>query len=131
MMQPVLALIRYMTTLEPATLGGAFIPEPVIVENFAPYLFSGADSLSRWAAGFAAHAREGGLSELSVRFGKAHDLSLSGSRAHFSLPTTWTGRAKGTGFVEDGGWSFVLVRDGSAWAIACYAWSVTAYRTIA
>ena len=129
MQVPIQALVRFMATGDDAGLEGAFASEDlVIVENFAPFVFEGAGAFERWRDGFRRHAEGGGLSELRHSFGPAQDISLDGDTAYFVLPTTWTGKAHGHPFSEDGGWAFVLVRDQDRWRIRGYAWAVTAKR---
>jgi len=128
MMAPVRAVARFMATLDDAHLASAFTADPLIVENFAPYVFRGADALARWRDGFRDHAAT--LGDLTATFGAPQDFSLSGANAYFVLPTRWTGLTRGKPFEEDGGWAFVLAYEGDAWRIACYAWAVTAFRTV-
>jgi hypothetical protein len=126
MMEPIERLVRFMRTLDAARLAEAFVAEPVILENFAPYVFRGPNGLRAWTDGFREHARE--LSELVATFGPAQDFDRTGDRVYFVLPTTWRGKARGKPFVEEGGWSFVLKEIGPDWRIEAYAWAVTALR---
>ena len=73
------------------------------------------------------HALGYELTELSATFGEAHDLSQSGNRAYFSLPTTWTGLTHGRRFEEHGAWSIVIERHVGHWRIVGYGWGVTKY----
>ncbi len=127
MMAAIERLVRFMVTREEADLFDIFADSGVvIVENFSPYVFHGASAVRDWAAGFRAHADT--LSQLRPRFGAPQDFNGDGERVYFSLPTTWTGLSRGRRFSEDGGWSFVLVRDGDAWRVQSYGWAVTDYR---
>jgi hypothetical protein len=130
MLKPVRELATFMSTLPRDAHAGMFAGHGVcIVENFAPYVFSGAYAAARWEQGFRAHAA--GLTELVATFDAAHDFSQTGDRAYFSLPTTWTGLDAGRRFEEHGAWAFVLQRTGTAravrWRILSYGWGVTAY----
>jgi hypothetical protein len=128
MMAPVRALAAFMSTLNPAEHATMLANSGLcIVENFEPFLFCGPGAGLAWESGFRAHAAEEGLSELTARFAAAHDFSVAGIRAYFSLPTTWTGRTHGRSFEEHGAWAFVLERRGSEWRILGYGWGVTAY----
>lgn len=130
MMVPVRAITDFMRTLDARDLAGVFADDVVIVENFAPFVFRGPDAVAAWRSGFAGHARDGGLADLVIRFGRAQDFSQDGDRAFFTLPAKWTGTSQGRGFDEDGGWAFVLDRQGARWRVACYAWVVTAVRPL-
>jgi hypothetical protein len=127
MMAAVERLARFMITREEADLFDIFADGGVvIVENFAPYVFHGPSAVRDWADGFRSHADD--LSQLRPSFGAPQDFSSDGERVYFSLPTTWAGLSCGRRFSEDGGWSFVLVRDGAAWRVQSYGWAVTDYR---
>ncbi len=129
MQVPVQALVQFMATGDETDLRDAFASDGlVIVENFAPFVFQGPGAFERWREGFRRHVQGGGLTELQHTFGPAQDVSLDDDTAYFVLPTTWTGRAHGRPFSEDGGWAFVLVRDQGRWRIRGYAWAVTAKR---
>jgi hypothetical protein len=128
MMAAVGAIAEFMVTLDDARIASAFADDPIIVENFAPYVFRGPSAVARWREGFRQHAAT--LSELKNTFGPAQDFSRTGDAVYFVLPTTWTGRTGGKPFEEQGGWSFVLEWRGEAWRVVCYAWAVTAFHLI-
>jgi hypothetical protein len=126
MMEAVARLVRFMVTCAEADLVGVFADSNVvIVENFAPYVFHGQSAVRNWAAGFRAHATN--LADLKPSFGTPQDFSSDGERVYFALPTHWTGLSHGRRFAEDGGWSFILVRDGDEWRVQAYGWAVTAH----
>jgi RimJ/RimL family protein N-acetyltransferase len=94
-----------------------------IIENFAPYVFEGSGSVERWSEQMRAHLT--GVTTLRHTFGPAQDFSRTGDEAYFSLPTNWRGLKHGKPFVEDGGWAFVLTRQGGLWRVRGYGWAVT------
>jgi hypothetical protein len=54
---PVMALASYMARVEGNVLPSVFVDDGlVIVEDFAPYVFSGKDAVAQWDAGFRHHA---------------------------------------------------------------------------
>jgi len=121
-------LARFMSALPERHSDRLFAARGVcIVENFAPFLFCGSRAVSRWEAGFRAHAAAEALSGIEAHFGPAFDFSQSHGRAYFSLPTTWTGFTHGRRFEEHGAWAFVLERQGADWRIKGYGWGVTGY----
>jgi hypothetical protein len=123
MMAPVEKIAHFIATGDDADLSAFADRGVVIVENFAPYLFEGPGAVQRWANGMRIHTAA--TDALQHSFGPAIDFSTDGDRAYFSLPTHWTGRAGSTPFSEDGGWSFVLVRQKSEWRVLSYGWAVT------
>jgi|GEM_PF-787132 len=124
MMAPVTELATYMAHPEGAMAPAVFVDDgPVIVEDFAPYLFTGKDAAAKWDAGFRAHAVP--LRELQFTFGAAHAFERTSDRVYFVLPTTWRGIYKDRRFVEHGAWSFVLKTSAGQWRILAYGWGAT------
>ena len=129
MLIPVQALARFIASGDEMGLPEAFaIRDVVIVENFAPFVFTGPNAFALWRKGIRLHVDRDGLSELACRFGEALDFAHEGGAVYFVLPTTWTGRTHGRAFSEDGGWAFVLDEEQGRWRIRSYAWAVTAKR---
>ncbi|HEX2594279.1 MAG TPA: nuclear transport factor 2 family protein [Rhizomicrobium sp.] len=123
MMAPVEKVAHFIATGDDDDLRAFADSGVVIVENFAPYLFEGPGAVQRWADGMRTHTAA--TDALAYQFGPAIDFETDGDRAYFSLPTNWTGRAGPTPFSEDGGWSFVLVKQKGEWRILSYGWAVT------
>jgi hypothetical protein len=132
MLEPVRALVAFMSTLRSGEHPDVFVRHGLcIVENFSPFLFCGPDAQRQWEAGFRAREADSAETGLVAQFGPAYDFSESGNRAHFSLPTTWTGLTHGRRFEEHGAWAFVLERHGASWQILGYGWGVTSYTELA
>jgi hypothetical protein len=124
MMVPVTTLADYMAHVEGTVLPPVFVDDGlVIVEDFAPYIFSGKDAAAQWNAGFRHHAIP--LKDLKFSFGPAHDFERTGDRVFFVLPTTWRGFYKDRRFEEHGAWSFVLKGTAGQWRILAYGWGAT------
>ena len=124
MMAPVTTLASYMAHVEGTVLPPVFVDDGlVIVEDFAPYAFTGKDAAAQWDAGFRQHAIP--LKDLRFSFGAAHDFERTGDRVFFVLPTTWRGAYKDRRFEEHGAWSFVLKNTAGQWRILAYGWGAT------
>jgi hypothetical protein len=124
MMAPVTALVSYMAHVEGAALPPVFAGDGlVIIEDFAPYIFSGKNAAAQWDAGFRHHAIP--LKHLEFSFGPAHAFERSGDRVYLVLPTTWHGLYKDREFEEHGAWSFVLTNTSGRWLILAYGWGAT------
>lgn len=125
MMAPIEAIARFIKTGDDACLQ-AFADEGVtILESVPPHLFSGPGSVDRWADAMRGHAQA--LTELNHRFGPACDYRAENDRTLLTLPTHWSGRSHGRRFAEDGGWAFLLVRQGDEWRVLSYGWAVTRF----
>jgi hypothetical protein len=124
MMAPVTALASYMAHVEGSALPSVFVEDGlVIVEDFAPFIFSGKEAAAQWDAGFRHHAVP--LKDLRFSFGPANAFERSGDRVYFVLPTTWRGIYKDRRFEEHGAWSFVLKNTAGQWRILAYGWGAT------
>lgn len=128
MMAPVQGVVAFMTRLPPDQHPDVFVRQDlVIVENFPPFLFRGSDAAAEWERGFRKHATDDDYTELAVKFGAARDFSVSGNRAYFCLPTTWTGLTHGRPFEEHGAWAFIVERGADGWRILSYGWGETSH----
>jgi SnoaL-like protein len=116
-------IARFIETGDGAALAGVFADDVIIIENFAPYVFAGPESVALWLHGMRAHLE--GTSGLEHTFGQACDFGRADGAAFFTLPTRWKGLARGRRFQEHGGWAFVLVQTGAQWRVRSYAWAVT------
>jgi len=116
-------IARFIATGDETMLSAFASDGVVILENFAPHLFLGADAVARWANAMREHAAT--LGSLRHSFGPAQDFACDGKRAFFSLPTHWQGTTNGRPFQEDGGWSFLLVKEDGHWRVQSYGWAVT------
>ncbi len=124
MMAPVIALAGYMAHVQGAVLPPVFADDGLaIIEDFAPYIFSGKNAAAQWDAGFRHHAIP--LKDLNFSFASAHAFERSGNRVYFVLPTTWHGLYKDRQFEEHGAWSFVLTNTSGRWLILAYGWGAT------
>ena len=118
------AIAAYIATGDDFHLDDVFsVAGVTIVEEFAPYLFEGPDAVTRWKAGMRQHAV--GSEDLRSKFGDPQDFSVEKDRAFFTLPTSWRGSIHGTPFYEEGGWAFLLLREGERWRLRSYGWAVT------
>ena len=123
MLEPVEKIARFIATGDVACLSAFATRDVVILENFAPHLFSGPDAVARWASDMREHAKT--LTDLRHSFGPAQDFTRGGEHVFFSLPTHWQGKTQGRPFHEDGGWSFLLVKEAGGWRVKSYGWAVT------
>jgi hypothetical protein len=124
MMEPVERLAAFIASGGVGSPEGVFADGDVtILENFAPYLFTGDAAVETWALGMQAHLS--GVTALRHRFGQPQNFSRSGDQVFLSLPTQWSGFVGGRAFTEKGGWCFVLTQQSRHWGIRNYGWAVT------
>ncbi len=118
------AIARFIAMGDEASVQDVFSDVgTTIIENFSPFLFAGPNAVDAWVLGMRDHAE--GLEDLRYSFGDPQDFSVFGDQAFFTLPTTWQGTVNGVPFYEEGGWAFLLVREGDGWRLRSYGWAVT------
>ena len=117
-------IAHFIETREDAAIAEVFAENEVtIIENFAPHVFAGSGAVAAWRDAMLEHL--GATSGLEHSFGPACDFTHNEDEAFFTLPTKWRGMARGRPFIENGGWAFVLARNGGTWRVKAYAWAVT------
>jgi hypothetical protein len=125
LLAPIEKVARFIETGDEFLLSAFAENGVVIIENFAPHLFEGAEAVKRWSQEILAwHATPGDL-VLKHSFGPVQDLRVRDGLAFLSLPTHWTISKNGVRYQEDGGWAFVLVQEHGEWRVRCYGWAVT------
>jgi len=98
--------------------------QAVVIDEFAPYLWSGADACGRWAADFDADAKKRGVEPLKVTLGKARHVDVVGDRAYVVAPASYSYKLKGKPRTERGAtMTLALQKSGSDWKIVAWSWS--------
>jgi len=106
-----------------AAVKAVHVTEPTIVDNVAPYSWSGAGSLDRWLGDLARSEAAAGMSDGNVWFGDAVDERVSGDHAYVVTPSRYTYKQAGKTMRESGFIAFVLVREGATWKVASWSWA--------
>ena len=95
----------------------------VIVDEFAPYVWSGAGSAKRWVDDYANDADARGISGGRVDYAAPVQAVSDGSSAYIVLPTTYRFTQKGAKMAGKGSMTFVMNRAGDDWKIASWTYS--------
>jgi len=123
---PIKKVAKFLATGDMKLLSAFAEEGVVIIENFPPYLFEGADAVERWAKIITSWHEPVSDLLLKYSFGDVQDLRVQDGVAFLSLPTHWTGIRCGGPFKEDGGWAFILKQQKNGeWKIRSYGWAVT------
>jgi hypothetical protein len=94
-----------------------------IVDEFAPYAWTGAGSPQRWLDGYAKYAQANGVSGGRVDYGKPLQATSDGKSAYVVLPTTYRFVQKGIKMAEPSTMTFVLKHEGNGWKIASWTYA--------
>ena len=95
----------------------------LIVDEFAPHVWSGAGSPKRWLDDYAKDSQASGVSGGRVDYGKPLQATSDGATAYVVLPTTYRFVQKGTKMAEPGSMTFVMKHAGKDWKIASWTYS--------
>lgn len=95
----------------------------IIVDEFAPYIWSGSGAARRWAGDYMTDAGAKGISGGRVDYEAPIQANSDGSTAYVVLPTTYRFVQRGTRMAGRGSMTFIMRRDGAAWRIASWTYS--------
>ena len=97
--------------------------QAVIVDDFAPHLWSGAGACGKWANDFDADNKKNKITDAKVTLGKARHADVTGDRAYVVVPASLTFKMDGKAMQEPNSvWTFVLQKSGGSWRITAWAW---------
>ena len=106
-----------------AAVKAVHVAAPTIVDNVAPYRWSGPAAFDTWIADLAKAEAAEGKTDGSVWFGDPVDEAVSGDRAFVVTKCVYTYKRQGTPMREEGMTSFTLVRQGGDWKVESWAWA--------
>jgi len=104
----------------------AHTANPVIVDEFAPYLWSGANATHVWADGFDADAEAHGITEPRMDWAAPLRADSDGKSAYIVLPTVYRFKQNGRAMSAAGTMTFVMSRAADGWKIASWTYSAPA-----
>jgi len=125
LLAPIEKVAQFIETGDESLLSAFASKGVVIIENFAPHLFEGADAVKRWSQKIKSWHEPPSNLVLKHSFGPVQNFKVHDGLAFLSLPTHWTISQDGDSFEEDGGWAFVLVQKDGNWRVRSYGWAVT------
>jgi ketosteroid isomerase-like protein len=125
---PVLATITRMTDAvnrgDMPTAFAAFTPGPTIVEDLAPYRWSGPGTPQAWVEGMGANAQAHGITVINMKLGPPTRIDLTNDHAYAIVPGRLSYTLKdGHSEHADGLITFILLRAGGDWKIDTLVWS--------
>jgi len=106
-----------------AAVKAIHIVDPTIVDNVAPFVWSGPGSFDKWLGDLAKAEAAAGKSSGKVEFGEAVDEQISGDTAYVVTPCSYTYQQGGKTIRESGFTAFVLAKVGVAWKVVSWSWA--------
>jgi ketosteroid isomerase-like protein len=103
---------------------GLCAPQTIIIDDFPPHEWQGANACSDWWNAYAAFAKNSGITDDHVALGKPWHITVTGDRAYVVVPATYTYNQKGKPITEsDSVWTLALQKLAGGWRIAGWAWA--------
>jgi ketosteroid isomerase-like protein len=98
-------------------------PPTAIVDEFAPYVWTGASANADWNAGLQKLLGKEGTTDLSLALADPEQLNVNGTKAYAVFPTVISSKVHGKPTKEHGAFAFVLDKADGAWHIASWTWA--------
>lgn len=95
----------------------------LIVDEFAPYVWTGPNSVQRWAGDYAKDARTRGISGGRMDYARPIRAISNGGSAYVILPTTYRFTQRGKRMAGKGSMTFVMTGGRGHWKIASWTYS--------
>lgn len=127
---PVQAFARVLNEYRAELPGGIFTDSVVIIDDFAPFAWSGHGAAADWYAGLVGRTPEE-RAKTGIRAIQAHltlgspqQLIVDGDRAYFVLPATFTTVEATVHKTQHARWVIVESRVNGTWLINAHGWGI-------
>jgi ketosteroid isomerase-like protein len=96
----------------------------VIIDDFAPHVWSGPLACADWANAFGADSKKNRITDSIVTLGKPWHIDVTGDRAYVVVPVKYTYKQNGKPVMESGSVLTVALKEVAAgWRITGWAWA--------
>jgi hypothetical protein len=96
-----------------------------IIDEFAPFSWSGPTAFADWGAAFGTDAKKLGITEPKVTLSAPIVKNVTADHAYLVFPAVYTYKLKGVAMREPAHMAFALRKEASAWKIASWTWTGT------
>lgn len=110
------------------TWAGMCADNAVIIDDFAPHVWQGANACSSWWTAFAEEIKQAGITDGKLKPGKAWQLNVAGDHAYVVLSTNFVYKEKGKPTTNQGVWTLSLHKQNGTWKISGWSWAMQAIR---
>jgi ketosteroid isomerase-like protein len=98
----------------------------VIIDEFAPYAWTGPKAAQAWAQGYDLDAKPRAITEPRMDYAAPLRADSDGKSAYIVLPTLYRFNQNGRSMSAAGTMTFVMVHQGPSWKIASWTYSAPA-----
>jgi len=95
----------------------------IIVDEYAPQIWSGPDAAHQWAEAYDKHAQATGVTDGMVAYGKPTRTEVDGDVAYVVMPTVYNYKEHGKALQEEGQMTVVLNHEAGGWKIRSWTWT--------
>ena len=122
-MKPIDGFIKSTGQGRLAEAAGYFTPSHSIIDEFAPYHWSGPKAVTTWWAGFVADSKTSGMTDADMAMGAPTRVLTTAHHAYVVAPAVLTFKLKGAPGRETGTFAFSLDKTPKGWRIAAFSWA--------
>jgi ketosteroid isomerase-like protein len=106
------------------SMAGTPQPAPTaIVDEFAPYHWTGPTANADWYAGLQKGMAAENATDIALKLAAPDQLGVNGDKAYAVFPTIITDKKNGKPTSEHGQFAFALEKSDAAWHITSWAWA--------
>jgi ketosteroid isomerase-like protein len=107
-----------------AAMGAACAPQVVIIDEFPPHVWSGANGCIVWANAFNADAEKNKITDPIVTLGKPTHVDVTGNVAYMVTPATYAYKKAGKPVKETNSiLTISLAKGAGGWKMTGWAWA--------
>ena len=120
------AVNRYLSSLDPDKLQTALAmcdSEVSILDEFPPHAWHGPTACADWWKGLLAYNEKSGITDTDAALGKPWTVDVTGDRAYFVAPMTYTYKQNGKSVKESASFAVALKHTQGGWRITSWAYS--------
>lgn len=121
-MAPINAAVDAVNSENPAATKGLYTTDAVVVDEFAPFSWSGTNAGAGWIGTLQTMSAQQHITDVRGVLHPAASFSIQGNSAYASFPTDVHFTLNGKPQVEHGTFAFTLRKEGDGWKIVTQTW---------
>mgnify|MGYP001483031760 CR=1 FL=1 len=123
MMVPINGIMAAVNANNPTMMKKFYTSSPEIIDEFAPYRWSGPNAVATYSADFGAWLTMGKATQVHGTFADPSYFDATTNRVEIIMPATFTFLMAGKPAADSGLWTFVLEKNGGSWKAESSAWA--------
>jgi hypothetical protein len=120
---PVTAFVAAFDKGDMKTAAAQTAGSMTIIDEVAPYSWTGASALTGWAGDLIGGDAKAGITGESVAISAPSRIETSGETAYVVVPAVYSFKDRGAPMSEPAQMTFALHKDAGGWKIAAWTWT--------